>query len=310
MWLFMMERIDYEEDILVLSFENERPVFGLDVHSTESLLAFGNDNHIIKVFDYEQNESLQSLFGHSRTIQTVQFHQNTTFPWILSASNDHTVRIWDFNNSGCILVLSEHTDCVVSALFHPSIDHLLVSASSDKSVRVWDISKVIKNLSSKQTMQASFPLDCCQPDDGDDYDVVIGNVSSRYILEGHKGEVSWAVFHPTLPFILSAGEDQELMHWTIYESMNVWKVNALRSHGSAVTQCAFDVVNNIAISIGNESIRLLDLSTRYEIKSFNKEGIMRFTSLTAHPTHSIFAVGHNSGVLVLQINTNEESIEG
>lgn len=296
----LLERIDYEEDILVRCVENRGPIFCTDVHSIESLLAFGNSNHIIKVYDYELQEYLVTFIGHSRTIRTVQFHHNTTFHWIVSASDDHTVRIWDYNIRVCILLLSEHTDCVASASFHPKVDHLLVSASSDKSVRVWDISKLINELPVKPITKSSVTLDCCQLDN--DCEVEFGNVSSKYVLEGHTGEVNWAVFHPTLPFILSAGEDQELMLWTIYESMSVWKVHSFRGHGGTVSRCAFDVVHNLAISIANENIRVSDLSTRHEIKSFGKEGFVKFTSLATHPVHNIFAVGHNSGVSVLKIN--------
>jgi coatomer protein complex subunit alpha (xenin) len=47
------------------------------------------------------------LLGHLDYIRTVQFHPNATqFPWILSASDDQTLRLWDFQKRTCLSVLT------------------------------------------------------------------------------------------------------------------------------------------------------------------------------------------------------------
>ena len=35
----------------------------------------------------------------------------------------------------------------------------------------------------------------------------------KYILEGHDRSVNWATFHPTLPLIVSAGDDRQVKLW-------------------------------------------------------------------------------------------------
>ena len=65
------------------------------------------------------------------------FHHE--YPWILSASDDQTIRIWNWQSRSCVSVLTGHNHYVMCARFHPSED-LLVSASLDQTVRVWDIS--------------------------------------------------------------------------------------------------------------------------------------------------------------------------
>lgn len=71
------------------------------------------------------------------------FHHE--YPWILSASDDQTIRIWNWQSRTCICVLTGHNHYVMCAQFHPS-DDIVVSASLDQTVRVWDISGIANNL--------------------------------------------------------------------------------------------------------------------------------------------------------------------
>ena len=61
------------------------------------------------------------------------------YPWVLSASDDQTIRIWNWQSRNCISVLTGHSHYVMCAQFHPTED-MVVSASLDQTVRVWDIS--------------------------------------------------------------------------------------------------------------------------------------------------------------------------
>jgi WD40 repeat protein len=35
----------------------------------------------------------------------------------------------------------------------------------------------------------------------------------KFVLEGHDRSVNWATFHPTLPLIVSAGDDRQVKLW-------------------------------------------------------------------------------------------------
>ena len=80
-----------------------------------------------------------SLLGHTDYIRTVKFHHDC--PWIVSASDDQTIRIWNWQSRIPLSVLTGHNHYVMCAQFHPSED-LVLSASLDEMVRVWDISGV------------------------------------------------------------------------------------------------------------------------------------------------------------------------
>lgn len=72
-------------------------------------------------------------------MRTTVFHHE--YPWILSASDDQTIRIWNWQSRTCISVLTGHNHYVMCAMFHPTEDQI-VSASLDQTVRVWDISGI------------------------------------------------------------------------------------------------------------------------------------------------------------------------
>lgn len=71
--------------------------------------------------------------------------------WILSASDDQTIRIWNWQSRQCIAILTGHNHYIMCAQFHPKEDYV-VSASMDQTVRVWDISGLIKKSTTAQPM--------------------------------------------------------------------------------------------------------------------------------------------------------------
>ena len=66
-----------------------------------------------QVWNYKLRRCLFTLLGHLDYIRTVQFHHE--YPWILSASDDQTIRIWNWQSRTCISVLTgqspQHCAC-------------------------------------------------------------------------------------------------------------------------------------------------------------------------------------------------------
>lgn len=91
----------------------------------------------LQVWNYKQRRCLFTLLGHLDYIRSTFFHNK--YPWILSASDDQTIRIWNWQSRNCICILTGHNHYVMCAQFHLTED-LVVSASLDQTVRVWDIS--------------------------------------------------------------------------------------------------------------------------------------------------------------------------
>jgi hypothetical protein len=73
-------------------------------------LRFPNDSVLLtpymlhQVWNYKLRRCLFTLLGHLDYIRTVQFHNE--YPWIVSASDDQTIRIWNWQSRTCISVLT------------------------------------------------------------------------------------------------------------------------------------------------------------------------------------------------------------
>lgn len=98
-----------------------------------------NFNHNFQFWNYKKRRCIFTLLGHLDYVRTTFFHHE--YPWILSASDDQTIRIWNWQSRTCISVLTGHNHYVMCAMFHPTEDQI-VSASLDQTVRVWDIAGI------------------------------------------------------------------------------------------------------------------------------------------------------------------------
>ncbi|KAK0449697.1 coatomer WD associated region-domain-containing protein [Desarmillaria tabescens] len=274
---------NYRMGVLVDRFEEHE--------GSRALLVTGGDDYKIKVWDIrpQNRRCLFTLHGHLDYVRTVQFHHE--MPWIISTSDDQTIRIWNSTSRNCIAVLTGHSHYVMSAFFHPK-DDLVVSASMDQTVRVWDISGLRKG--SPNTGPGGFET-------FDTFSTV------KYVLEGHDRGVNYAVFHPTLPLILSAADDRTIKIWRMSET-KAWEVDSCRGHFNNVSSALFHPKYELIVSCGEDkTVRVWDLAKRTAIQTFRREHD-RFWVLASHPNLNLFAAGHDSGLIVFKLERERPCI--
>jgi WD40 repeat protein len=125
-------RIDMGEPMSTKVFKGHVDEDDFDVFWFESMHSGGDS----------QDEGIQVsrpliLSGHTDEVNSVDFSCNGS--WIVSGSDDCTVRVWDTQT--CEVVsgpLNGHTDVVNSVAFS-SDGTRVVSGSSDRTIRVWDV---------------------------------------------------------------------------------------------------------------------------------------------------------------------------
>ncbi|KAI5293000.1 hypothetical protein KEM52_005916 [Ascosphaera acerosa] len=288
---------DYRMGTLIDRFEeHDGPVRGVDFHPTQPLFVSGGDDYKVKVWSLQTRRCLFTLNGHLDYVRTVFFHHE--LPWILSASDDQTIRIWNWQNRSLICTMTGHNHYVMCAQFHPKED-LIVSASLDQTVRVWDISGLRKKHSAP-TATLSFEeqvtrANAAQADMFGNTDAIV-----KFVLEGHDRGVNWVSFHPTLPLIVSAGDDRLIKLWRMGDT-RAWEVDTCRGHFQNAGCALFHPHQDLILSVGEDkTIRVWDLNKRTSVQSFKRD-IDRFWVIAAHPEINLFAAGHDTGVMVFKL---------
>ena len=195
--------------------------------------------------------------------------------------------------------MTGHNHYTMCAQFHPKED-LIVSASLDQSVRVWDISGLRKKHSAGPTM--SFEDQLAVSRGGQNQADMFGNTDAvvKFVLEGHDRGVNWVAFHPTLPLIVSAGDDRLVKLWRMSET-KAWEVDTCRGHFQNASAALFHPHQDLILSVGEDkTIRVWDLNKRTAVQSFKREND-RFWVIAAHPEINLFAAGHDNGVMVFKL---------
>jgi len=181
----------------------------------------------------------------------------------------------------------------MSAQFHPKED-LIVSASMDQTVRVWDISGLRKGSPNNAGPGMSTGTGTSNYETFDNFSTV------KHVLEGHDRGVNFAMFHPTLPLIISAADDRVIKIWRMGES-KAWEVDSCRGHFNNVSSALFHPKHELIVSCGEDkTVRVWDLAKRTAIQTFRREQD-RFWVLAAHPNLNLFAAGHDSGLIVFKL---------
>ena len=106
----------------------------------DSRLCTGGTDNLVRIWDTYTESCIQTVDGHTDWIRDVQWGQGGK---ILSASADHTVRVWSFTEDGtakCQLGLMGHSDCCWSVSMSPDT-HYAVSGSTDGTVKVWNLER-------------------------------------------------------------------------------------------------------------------------------------------------------------------------
>ncbi|MGH2557013.1 MAG: eIF2A-related protein [Actinomycetota bacterium] len=178
----------------------------------------------------------RALEGHSRQINACAISPDGSF--VVSASDDKTLKVWDTASGQELRTLRGHTgpvaDCAVSpdASSIVSAGGLLVLGGSleafDLTIRVWNA----VTLEEQATLDLGFPpLACAVSPDGSfivsgGYGGTIeirdaATLEKRATLDGHSGSITGFAVSPDGAFVVSACEDGTLEVWDIASGRSV-----------------------------------------------------------------------------------------
>lgn len=160
------------------------------------------------------------LTGHRMPITRVLFHP--VYNVMVSASEDGSIKVWDYESGDFERTLKGHTDSVNDIAFDVS-GKVLASCSSDLSIRLWDFQgfECIKTLHGHDHTVSSvsfMPLGDFIVTASRDKSIKIWEVATGYCIKtltGHREWVRIAVISPDGQLIASGSNDHTIRVWVV-----------------------------------------------------------------------------------------------
>jgi WD40 repeat protein/nucleoside phosphorylase/tetratricopeptide (TPR) repeat protein len=167
---------------------------------------------------------VRDLIGHSSSVTGCAVTPDGRR--VVSASQDHTLKVWDFDSGRCLATLQGHADLVSACAVTPD-GRRLVSASHDHTLKVWDL-------------DSGRPL---------------------AILRGHTEGVSACALTSDGRRVVSASYDQTLKVWDLDSGRTL---ATLQRHAGRVSACAAPPDGPRAVSASEDHmLKGRDLDIRY-----------------------------------------------
>ncbi|MBW4674352.1 MAG: hypothetical protein KME52_10125 [Desmonostoc geniculatum HA4340-LM1] len=236
-------------------------IFSVAFSPNGKLLATGDTNGEIRLYEVANSQQLMTCKGHVGWVWSVTFSPDGQV--LASGSNDQTVKLWNTITGQCFKTLEGHSGGVRSVTFSPN-DQVLASGSDDQTVKLWNTStgKCLKTLqehgcnvwsvafSSKDYMLATG---------NDDYTVRLWDINSSlciHTLEGHTQRVYSVAFSPDGNTLASGSHDQTVKLW----DTNTGKCSkTLQGHTDLIHSVTFSVDGSALVSCGeDQTVRVWD----------------------------------------------------
>jgi WD40 repeat protein len=244
----------------------QNPVLTVAVTPNGRVIASGNHDGTIRLFDKCHGKVLRVLNGHTDPVWSVAVNPEGNL--LASGGADGTLKLWNLNSGELLQTWDGHADAVFSMAFSPD-GEALASVGRDKTVRLW------------------------QADTG----------SELASLQGISGEVESAVFSPdreTLAAGLSDGTI-ELWNWRTGELKEM-----LQGHADPVWSLAISPDGQtLASGSWDKTVKLWDIHTNSLLRTLTDHSD-NVKSLAFSPDGDKLASGDLSGTIkVWETNTGE-----
>ena len=207
---------------------------------------------------------IRNLAGHAAGVRACAVTPNGRR--VVSASADHTLKVWDLATGQTLWTLAGHAAEVVACAVTPD-GRRVVSASADHTLKVWD-------LATGQTLWTlaghdAWVLACAVTPDGrrvvsasTDHTLKVWDLATGqtlWTLAGHAAGVRACAVTPDGRRVVSASEDHTLKVWDLATGQTLW---TLAGHDAGVLACAVTPDGRRVVSASEDhTLKVWDLAT-------------------------------------------------
>ncbi len=227
------------------------------------VLAAGDDDGIVRLWDWANQEELLRIPAHKKAVSAVAFSRDGRF--LATAGEDKVIHLWDADAGRRVGTLRGHTDRIPGLAWHPD-GRRLVSAGWDTTARVWDTVTcqpiILLNSHDTQVHTLAFSPDGARLACADSANAVhvwdFERQRTHVVLHSQAGEVRCLAFSPDGQTLTSGGVERVIHVWDAREGTEDGRaVDALLARtGVAVT-----AAGRLASLGGGSALRVYDLAT-------------------------------------------------
>ncbi|CXI04062.1 coatomer subunit beta, putative [Plasmodium berghei] len=138
---------DYENNFEKLcSFENHVHYVMMCKFNPKDTYIFASASldKTIKIWGVQNNMPVVTkphftLTGHIKGVNCIDYSSSGETSYIISGSDDKTIRVWDYHTKQCVHILSGHTQNISCLIYHSNLP-IIISSSEDCNVKIWNSS--------------------------------------------------------------------------------------------------------------------------------------------------------------------------
>uniref|UniRef100_A0A8C3IJX9 Transcription initiation factor TFIID subunit 5 n=1 Tax=Chrysemys picta bellii TaxID=8478 RepID=A0A8C3IJX9_CHRPI len=245
-----------------------------------SLIDKESDDVLERIMDEKTASELKILYGHSGPVYGTSFSPDRNY--LLSCSEDGTVRLWSLQTFTCLVGYKGHNYPVWDTQFSP-YGYYFVSGGHDRVARLWATDhyqplRIFAGHLADVTCTRFHPNSNYIATGSADrtvrlWDVLNGNCVR--IFTGHKGPIHSLAFSPNGRFLATGATDGRVLLWDIGHGL---MVGELKGHTDTVYALRFSRDGEILASGSmDNTVRLWDA-----VKVFEDLETDDFTTATGH----------------------------